>query len=128
MTNEIGAERGQLPTGFLNDHEFLLRRQFLFERHIRDLDIQTAQYSSMGQIELKEKFKSLSQSYLEATGLAKVISEPDDCRRRELLVQVKQHWTWSVEEFDPRSAAKSSFDGYEQWREEFMKKKAAETD
>ena len=126
--NAYSDGNGQLPLGFLQEHEFLLRRQFLFEKHTRELDLQIAQYISMSQIELREKFKSFSQGYLEATGLAKAISEPDDSRRRELILQVKQHWTGRAEEFDPRSAASSAFDGYQQWREDLMKKKLAETD
>jgi len=122
LPDGFGAQ-AQLPPGYLEEHFFLLRRQFLYEKRLKNLEIEVDRYINMSQVELIESFSSYGDGYLDATGLAKVLIEPDPERRRDLLLECKESWTpKSSEEFDPAIAVSEAFDGFEEWLEKRKKK------
>ena len=115
--------KAQLPPGYVEGYLFLLQRQFLYEKRLKDLEIEVDRYLNMNQVELVEKLSSYGEGYLDATGLAKVLIEPDPERRRDLLLECKESWTpKSSEEFDPAIVASEAFDGFEEWLEKRKKK------
>ena len=117
-----GAQ-AQLPPGYLEEYFFLLRRQFLYEKHLKAIEIEVDGYINMSQGELRERFSSYNQVMLNAHGLAEAIDEPNFEKRREYWLKRKESWTAkSPEEFDPRVCDSEAFDGFKEWLEERNKK------
>ena len=115
--------QAQLPFGYLEKYFVLLRKQYLYEMRLKDLEIEVDKYINMSQVELIERFGSCSEGYLDATGLVRVLNEPDHERRRELLLKCKESWTpKSSEEFNPAFAVNEAFDDFEEWLEKREKK------
>ena len=114
----------QLPTGFIDEHFFLLRRQFLYEKHLKAIDIEVDRYINMSLDELSEIFGP-NNRFIEDEGgyLPEVLNEPDFEKRRNILLEQKEMWTAkSPEDFDPRVCDSQAFDGFKEWLEERHKK------
>lgn len=118
LSHGSGAQ-AQLPPGYLDEYFFLLRRQFLYEKHLKAVDIEVGGYINMSLDELREKFRSYNKLMLNASGyLPEVLNEPSFEKRREIFLERKKIWTAkSPEEFDPRVCDGEAFDGFEEWLE-----------
>jgi len=114
----------QLPPGSIDKHFFLLRRQFLYEKHLKAIEIEVDGYINMSLDELRERFSSYNQLMLNASGyLPEVLNEPSFEKRREIFLERKEMWTAkSPEEFDPRVCNSEAFDGFKEWLEGHNKK------
>lgn len=114
----------QLPTGSIDEHFFLLRRQFLYEKHLKAIEIEVDRYINMSLDDLSEIFGPNNRFIEEESGyLPEVLNEPDFEKRREIFLEQKEMWTAkSPEEFDPRVCDSEAFDGFKEWLEERNKK------
>ena len=114
----------QLPHGFIDKHYFLLRRQFLYERHVKAIEIEVDGYINMSLDELRERFGPDNRLIENESGyLPEVLNEPHFEKRREIFLKQKEMWTAkSPEEFDPAIVAREAFDGFEEWLEKRKKK------
>lgn len=113
----------QLPPFRVEKHFIFLRRQFLYEKHLKAIEVEVDGYINMSQGELRERFSSYNQVMLNAHGLAEAIEEPNFEKRREYWLKRKESWTAkSPEEFDPAVCNSEAFDGFEEWLKERNKK------
>jgi hypothetical protein len=114
----------QLPTGSIDEHFFLLRRQFLYEKHLKAIEIEVDRYINMSLDDLSEIFGPNNRFIKEESGyLPEVLNEPDFEKRREIFLEQKEMWTAkSPEEFDPRLCDSEAFDGFKEWLEGLNKK------
>jgi hypothetical protein len=118
------GSRAQLPHGFIEEQFFLLRRQFLYEKHLKAIEIEVDGYINMSLDELSEIFGPYNRLIENEIGLfPEVLNEANFEKRREMFLKQKEMWTAkSPEEFDPRVCDSDAFDGFKEWLDERNRK------